>query len=77
MPSSPPSLHAQTTDPGRNAWDALGATWSGYTTLWVNRYRLPFEELGTQPTRTGAALGACWIFSRDHFSDFQLRASPP
>lgn len=36
-----------------NAWDALGATWYGYQTLWVNRYRLPFEELGTQPTRTG------------------------
>ena len=39
-----------------NAWDALGATWFGYRTLWVNRYQLPFEELGTQPTRTGATL---------------------
>lgn len=39
-----------------NAWDALGATWFGYRTLWVNRYHLPFEELGTQPTRTGATL---------------------
>jgi 2-haloacid dehalogenase len=39
-----------------NAWDALAATWFGYRTLWVNRYRLPFEELGTQPTRTGASL---------------------
>lgn len=39
-----------------NAWDALGATWHGYTTLWVNRYHLPFEELGTQPTRTGTTL---------------------
>jgi 2-haloacid dehalogenase len=39
-----------------NAWDALGATWWGYRTLWVNRYRLPFEELGTQPTRTGSSL---------------------
>ena len=39
-----------------NAWDALGATWYGYTTLWVNRYRLPFEELGTQPARTGSDL---------------------
>ena len=35
-----------------NAWDALAATWYGYRTLWVNRYQLPFEELGTQPTRT-------------------------
>ena len=40
-----------------NAWDALAATWFGYRTLWVNRYQLPFEELGTQPTRTCAHLG--------------------
>jgi 2-haloacid dehalogenase len=39
-----------------NAWDALAATWFGYRTLWVNRYQVPFEELGTQPTRTGANL---------------------
>ncbi len=39
-----------------NAWDALGATWHGYQTLWVNRYHLPFEELGTLPTRTGQTL---------------------
>jgi 2-haloacid dehalogenase len=39
-----------------NGWDALAATWWGYRTLWVNRYGVPFEELGTQPTRTGASL---------------------
>jgi 2-haloacid dehalogenase len=39
-----------------NAWDALAATWYGFRTLWVNRYQLPFEELGTQPTHTGASL---------------------
>ena len=39
-----------------NSWDALAATWFGYRTLWVNRYQLPFEELGTQPERTGASL---------------------
>jgi 2-haloacid dehalogenase len=39
-----------------NAWDALGATWFGYRTLWVNRQNLPFEELGTQPTRTAQNL---------------------
>lgn len=39
-----------------NAWDALGATWFGYTTLWVNRQQMPFEELGTQPTRSGSSL---------------------
>ncbi|MDO9143590.1 haloacid dehalogenase type II [Rhodoferax sp.] len=45
-----------------NAWDALGATWYGYTTLWVNRYQLPFEELGTQATRTGVDLRAVLDF---------------
>lgn len=39
-----------------NGWDALGATWFGYPTLWVNRAGLPFEELGTQPTRMGSSL---------------------
>jgi 2-haloacid dehalogenase len=45
-----------------NGWDALGATWYGYQTLWVNRYHLPFEELGTQPTRTGSDLRAVLDF---------------
>lgn len=39
-----------------NAWDALAATWYGYQTLWVNRHQLPFEELGTPPTRSGDSL---------------------
>lgn len=39
-----------------NSWDALAATWYGYQTLWVNRYDLPFEELGTQPSRSGSSL---------------------
>ena len=39
-----------------NSWDALAATWFGYQTLWVNRYQLPFEELGTQPLHTGSSL---------------------
>ncbi|MEP6789926.1 MAG: haloacid dehalogenase type II, partial [Ramlibacter sp.] len=39
-----------------NGWDALAATWYGFRTVWVNRYQLPFEELGTQPTRTGTSL---------------------
>ncbi len=45
-----------------NSWDALAATWYGYQTLWVNRYALPFEELGTQPTRTGSTLQAVLDF---------------
>lgn len=39
-----------------NGWDALAATWYGYQTLWVNRYQMPFEELGTPPTHTGSSL---------------------
>ena len=39
-----------------NAWDALAATWYGYQTLWVNRYQLPFEQLGTEPTHIGQTL---------------------
>lgn len=39
-----------------NAWDALAATWFGYQTFWVNRYDLPFEELGTEPSFTGKTL---------------------
>jgi 2-haloacid dehalogenase len=39
-----------------NSWDALGATWYGYRTVWVNRYQLPFEALGTAPTHTGSSL---------------------
>ena len=45
-----------------NAWDALAATWFGYRTLWVNRQNLPFEELGTQPTRTAQNLQAVLAF---------------
>ena len=39
-----------------NSWDALAATWFGYQTLWVNRQNMPFDELGTQPVKTGASL---------------------
>ena len=39
-----------------NGWDAIGATWFGYTTLWVNRGGLPLEQLGCEPTRIGSSL---------------------
>jgi 2-haloacid dehalogenase len=45
-----------------NGWDALGATWFGYTTLWVNRGGLPSEQLGTEPSRSGASLRAVLDF---------------
>lgn len=41
-----------------NAWDALAATWYGYRTLWVNRYALPFEDIGPPPSHTGRSLRA-------------------
>ena len=41
-----------------NSWDALGATWYGYRTLWVNRYqhavrraRHPTDAHRRQPAR--------------------------
>ena len=39
-----------------NCWDAIGATWHGYTTLWVNRAGAPMERLGVEPTRVGSSL---------------------
>ena len=40
------------------AWDAAGAKWFGYPTLWVNRMGAPMEELGVTPDATGADLKA-------------------
>ena len=39
-----------------NGWDAIGATWFGYTTLWVNRSGAPLEQLDTAPSRIGTNL---------------------
>jgi 2-haloacid dehalogenase len=39
-----------------NAWDALGATWFGFTTHWVNRQGLPFEALTPRPHYSGPDL---------------------
>lgn len=36
-----------------NAWDIIGANWFGFDTFWVNRYQLPFEEIGLAPTYQG------------------------
>ncbi len=52
-----------------NAWDAVGATWFGYTTLWVNRINAPPEQLGTEPSFTGRSL-------RDVLSHFPLGPTP-
>jgi len=39
-----------------NCWDAVGATWYGFTTLWINRADAPMERLGVEPTRVGHSL---------------------
>ena len=39
-----------------NSWDALGATWFGFKSFWVNRQGLPFETLGPRPTYSGSTL---------------------
>jgi 2-haloacid dehalogenase len=31
-------------------WDAAGATWFGYPTVWMNRTSASAEELGATPT---------------------------
>jgi len=41
-----------------HSWDALGATWFGFTTHWVNRQGLPFEALSPQPRFSGADLNS-------------------
>ena len=44
-----------------NAWDALGATWFGFTTHWVNRHGLPFEALSPHPNFSGPDLTSVLI----------------
>jgi 2-haloacid dehalogenase len=39
-----------------NAWDAMGASWFGWDTFWLNRQNLPQETLGPKPAYTGQSL---------------------
>ena len=39
-----------------NSWDALGATWFGFKSFWVNRQGLPYETLGPRPSYSGSNL---------------------
>ena len=39
-----------------NCWDAIGAAWYGFTTLWINRNDAPMEQLGIAPTSVGRSL---------------------
>lgn len=45
-----------------NCWDACGATWFGYQTLWVNRANMPLEELNVTPTAVGSTLEDVFAF---------------
>ncbi|HTR05743.1 MAG TPA: haloacid dehalogenase type II [Paraburkholderia sp.] len=45
-----------------NGWDAAGAGWFGYTTFWINRQRLPAEELGVSPHGTGGGMAELAAF---------------
>ena len=39
--------------PAFGAWDAAGASWFGYPTVWVNRFGRPVEKLDSGPIVTG------------------------
>lgn len=46
-------------------WDAAGAKAFGYSTVWVNRFNQPAEELGVSPDRTVADLDGLLDFVLD------------
>jgi 2-haloacid dehalogenase len=48
-----------------NCWDAIGATWFGYTTFWINRGGQPLEELGVTPTARGRLLTDVVAYVKD------------
>ena len=50
-----------------NAWDALGATWFGFKTHWVNRQGLPVEALTPPPTFMGSDLSSV-LASLEHLN---------
>lgn len=47
-------------------WDAAGATWFGYPTVWINRLGASSEQLGTAPLATGQGLDTlvCFVSER-------------
>jgi 2-haloacid dehalogenase len=45
-------------------WDAAGAKWFGYPTVWINRLGVPAEELGGVPDATGRDLATLTTFVR-------------
>ncbi len=47
------------------AWDSYGAKTFGYPTYWVNRFRLPAEELGVKPDGTSDSMEGLLRFVLD------------
>lgn len=47
-------------------WDANGAEWFGYPTVWVNRAESALEELGGAPDAIGVGLDAVVEFALSH-----------
>jgi 2-haloacid dehalogenase len=45
-----------------NSWDVMGASWFGFTTLWVNRQGLPAETIGPTPSHIAQDLNAVLLF---------------
>ncbi|WP_321908845.1 MULTISPECIES: haloacid dehalogenase type II [unclassified Paraburkholderia] len=59
-----------------NGWDAAGAGWFGYTTFWINRQRLPAEELGVAPHGTGGGMAELAAFLETAAPERQSRPRP-
>lgn len=59
-----------------NGWDAAGAGWFGYTTFWINRQRLPAEELGVAPHGTGGGMAELVAFIETAAADPRGRPRP-
>ena len=47
-------------------WDASGAKWFGFPTVWVNRMNSPPEELNVSPDLTCSDLSGLVTFANSH-----------
>ncbi len=47
-------------------WDATGAKWFGFPTVWVNRLNSPAEELSVMPDVTCRDLSGLVAFATGH-----------
>lgn len=46
-------------------WDAAGASWFGYPTIWLNRVSAPAESLGASPARVARSLADVVAFMKE------------